>query len=80
MPLENLILEQFNGMKNGRLIGEIMESISDVDTVRDCAAKCLKLPTYSCLSINYDFGPSGLCELLKSIEGHNYRLSQVGGL
>ena len=64
-------------MKNGRLIGQKMYSESNVHTAGDCARKCLNLPEHSCLSINYDYGKSGLCELLKIIEGHDYILSQV---
>ena len=71
------VLEQFTGMKNGRLIGEIMKSENNVQTAGDCARLCLKLPTFSCLSINYDYGTSGLCELLKSIEGHDFIVAQV---
>ena len=64
-------------MKNGRLIGEIIKSEDRVHTAGDCARKCLDLPTFSCLSINYDYGTSGLCEILKSVEGHDFILAQV---
>ena len=64
-------------MKNGRLIGQEVYSEANVHTAGDCARKCLNLPEHSCLSINYDYGKSGLCELLKFIEGHDHIVSQV---
>ena len=70
-------LEHFTGMKNGRLINGVFRSLPNVHTAGDCARKCLDLPEHSCLSINYDYGKSGLCELLKSIEGHDYIVAQV---
>ena len=76
-PYNLRTLEHFTGMKNGRLIGEILTSRPGVHKAGDCARLCLDLSEYSCLSINYDYGQSGLCELMKSIEGHDYKLAQV---
>jgi len=39
--------------------------------------ECANYPETKCLSINYDFGTSGHCELLESIEGHDHKIAQV---
>ena len=64
-------------MKDGRLIGEISSSNTGIETVGDCARICLQLPEYQCLSFNYDYGVSKLCEILISIEGADYSIAKV---
>ena len=74
-PEFNLV--HFSGMEEGRLIGGVMQSHIETQRVSHCAQKCLDLAQHSCLSFNYDFGVSGLCELLKAIEGHDHQIAKV---
>ena len=76
-PFNLHTLKKFTGMKIGRLIGDTVETQEHVHTAGDCAKLCLDLPEHSCLSINYDSGKSGLCELVKSIEGHDNIVAKV---
>lgn len=74
---EESIITYFTGMKNGRLIGEVTTTKYGIKTVGECARLCLDSPEYHCLSINYDYGESRTCEIMKSIEGQDYSVSKV---
>ena len=43
-----------------------------------CARECLSLPASACLSFNYDYSNTGICELLGHVEGHTVYIREVG--
>lgn len=71
-------MEKFTGGTPGRLIGPIFKKYEKVNAVGDCARHCMNFPETKCLSINYDFGTGGHCELVEAIEGHDFMVSKVG--
>lgn len=78
-PLNLKVITLFTPGKTGRLVGKGIRvgEIYNITTKEECAAKCNGLNVTKCLSFNYDFGPSGHCELLEAIEGHDHKISHV---
>ncbi|KAK3612527.1 hypothetical protein CHS0354_024500 [Potamilus streckersoni] len=77
-PMNLHTLEHFTGMKNGKLMGPKFKVYEKITTAGDCARKCMDLPETKCLSFNFDFGPSGTCELLEAIEGLDFKIFLSG--
>ena len=69
-PLGHFTMERI-----GRLATTPIKTIT-LDNEEVCANDCLK--SSSCLSFNYDFGESRICQLLKDFEGPGIHLHQVG--
>ncbi|XP_046562947.1 uncharacterized protein LOC124271840 [Haliotis rubra] len=67
-------LKHFTGLKKGRLIGPVFAEFSRMNHAGSCVKECMKFPETKCLSVNYDYGPSGHCELLEGIEGHDHKI------
>ncbi|XP_046562951.1 uncharacterized protein LOC124271844 [Haliotis rubra] len=67
-------LKHFTGLKDGRLIGPVFAEFSRMNHAGSCVKECMKFPETKCLSVNYDYGPSGHCELLEGIEGHDHKI------
>ncbi|XP_046574117.1 uncharacterized protein LOC124282192 [Haliotis rubra] len=67
-------LKHFTGLKKGRLIGPVFAEFFRMNHTRSCVKECMKLPASKCMSVNYDFGKSGHCELLEGIEGHDHKI------
>jgi hypothetical protein len=78
-PLNQKVMTLFSSGKQGRLVGRgtRIAEYQKITTKEECAAKCNAWPATKCLSFNYDYGLSGQCELLQSIEGHDHKISQV---
>ncbi|KAK6192291.1 hypothetical protein SNE40_003784 [Patella caerulea] len=68
----------FAASRRGRLIAPKAKTFGMMNFVEACMMKCLELPPSKCLSINYDYGSSGQCELVEAIEGHEYKLAVSG--
>ncbi|KAK3612515.1 hypothetical protein CHS0354_024486 [Potamilus streckersoni] len=77
-PMNLHTLEHFTGMKNGKLMGPKFKVYGKITTAGDCARKCMDLPETKCMSFNFDYGPSGICELLEAIEGLDYKIFLSG--
>ncbi|KAK3612537.1 hypothetical protein CHS0354_024514 [Potamilus streckersoni] len=77
-PMNLHTLEHFTGMKNGKLMGPKFKVYEKITTAGDCARKCMDFPETKCMSFNFDYGPSGTCELLEAIEGLDYKIFQSG--
>ncbi|XP_077992165.1 uncharacterized protein LOC144446291 [Glandiceps talaboti] len=76
-PLGTKSLEYFAGARLGRL-KSVTHHTAHYLYPQNCAKDCLALPPTKCLSFNYDYGDSGLCELLEEIEGHEVELHETG--
>ncbi|KAK6174798.1 hypothetical protein SNE40_013376 [Patella caerulea] len=70
--------KHFTASKQARLIAPVAREFRKINTVADCMQRCLALPETKCLSINFDFGTSGHCELLEAIEGHDHKIAISG--
>ncbi|XP_070573546.1 uncharacterized protein [Ptychodera flava] len=68
-------LENFTKRRLGRLPVSPYQTAS-YKTPTGCSQRCL--PLSKCISFNYDFGSSGLCELLNRIEGIGTELHESG--
>ncbi|KAL3873866.1 hypothetical protein ACJMK2_036950, partial [Sinanodonta woodiana] len=77
-PLNLRTLEHFTGIKKGKLVGPIYNTLMKIPTSADCARKCLDLSELLCLSFNFDYGTTGQCELMQAIEGHDHKLAEYG--
>ncbi|XP_048258679.1 uncharacterized protein LOC124137747 [Haliotis rufescens] len=67
-------LKHFTGRKDGRLIGPVFAEFFSMNHAGSCVKECMKFPETKCMSVNYDYGPKGHCELLEGIEGHDYKI------
>ncbi|XP_041378093.1 uncharacterized protein LOC121390363 [Gigantopelta aegis] len=77
-PRAEKALDYFIAGRSGRLNGPIIAEFKDVLHAGECVQKCLVLHGSKCLSVNYDFGEAGLCELVESIDGHEHKVAQFG--
>ncbi|XP_070572594.1 uncharacterized protein [Ptychodera flava] len=76
-PLGTKSLEYFAAPRLGRL-RSVSHHTRNYLYPQNCAKDCLALPPTKCLSFNYDYGDSGLCELLEEIEGYEVELHENG--
>ncbi|XP_048258676.1 uncharacterized protein LOC125384201 [Haliotis rufescens] len=67
-------LKHFTGLKDGRLIGPVFAEFFSMNHAGSCVKECMKFPETKCMSVNYDYGPNGHCELLEGIEGHDHKM------
>ncbi|XP_046360096.2 uncharacterized protein LOC124137716 [Haliotis rufescens] len=67
-------LKYFTGLKDGRLIGPVFAEFFSMNHAGSCVKECMKFPETKCMSVNYDYGPKGHCELLEGIEGHDHKI------
>ncbi|CAH1802777.1 unnamed protein product [Owenia fusiformis] len=80
---DNDILNQFTSERLGKLIAKAKHPVkphivSSWSTPRGCAKECMQYSSGKCTSFNYDFGPSGICELLEFVEGNQAELHESG--
>jgi hypothetical protein len=68
-------LKQFSDIEDGKFISSPISTTTKVSTATACAQSCLALE--HCVSFNYDYGPSGTCELLRSVRQFDDTLAQV---
>ena len=71
------ILSRFSGYRDGRLVVKPIQTIQNVQRPEECASFCMKVPHDHCLSINFDFGPDRVCELLNTIDGDAHQIAKV---
>ncbi|XP_077996023.1 uncharacterized protein LOC144449370 [Glandiceps talaboti] len=69
--------DHFTSERRGRLDSTPYE-VNSYTSAYKCAEECLKLPWTKCISFNYDYGESGLCEFLEQIEGHGVERHESG--
>ena len=55
----------------------MIAEFKDIQHAGECLQKCLALHGSKCLSVNFDFGDKGVCELMESIDGHEHKVSEV---
>ncbi|XP_048258717.1 uncharacterized protein LOC124137708 isoform X1 [Haliotis rufescens] len=67
-------LKHFTGRKDGRLIGPVFAEFFSMNHAGSCVKECMKFSETKCMSVNYDQGPKGHCELLEGIEGHDHKI------
>ena len=68
-------LEQFSDVEDGKFVSPPISTTHKVSTAIECAQACLELG--HCVSFNYDYGPSGTCELLRSVRQFDDILAQA---
>jgi hypothetical protein len=68
-------LKQFSDLEDGKFVSPAISTKHKVSTATACAQSCLALG--HCVSFNYDYGPSGTCELLRSVRQFDDTLAQV---
>ena len=68
-------LKQFSDLEDGKFVSPPISTTHKVSTAIACAQSCLALG--HCVSFNYDYGPSGTCELLRSVRQFDDTLAQA---
>ncbi|XP_070574642.1 uncharacterized protein [Ptychodera flava] len=70
-------LDHFTAERKGRLNSR-PHGVKSFNSAYRCAEYCLGFPPTKCISFNYDFGNSELCEPLEEIEGYEVDLHESG--